>query len=336
MSLLILLMIKYISKIGRFFNIERLKNDKRTIVFAACLLIATTLWFLNALEKNYATTLSYPVKYINSPDNQFLANTPPSKFELHVEAYGFTLLRHKLAFSFSPILLNLTTIRQNMPEESNTMVVRTEDLIRQISNQISKEVNILDVTPRSITLVFDSLQTKKVRVKPDYEITLLPQYYISDSVIIDPPFTIITGPAGILDTINFVQTEHEIFTEISSNIEKEVRLVTPAGTKTDPARVTLKIPVEKFTEKEIKIPVKIKPDQYSSALKLFPSEVTVSFMVSLSDYENISENDFEAFVNYETESGGSETLEVIVGSCPPGIEKMRINPGSVEFLIEAN
>jgi hypothetical protein len=329
-------MVKYIFKIGRFFNIEKLKNDKRTIVFAACLLIATTLWFLNALGKNYATTLSYPVKYINSPDNQFLANTPPSKFQLHVEAYGFTLLRHKLAFSFSPILLNLTTMRQNMPEESNTMTVRTEDLIRQISEQISKEVNIIDVTPRTFTLIFDSLQTKKVRVNPDFKITLKSQFYISDSIVTNPPEVYITGPAGILDSLNFVVTEHEIFNDISSGIEKQVCIVTPSGTKTDPAKVTLIIPVEKFTEKEIKIPVKIKPDQYASVLKLFPSEVTVSFMVSLSNYENISENDFEAFVNYEPESGGSETLEVKIESHPPGIEKMHINPGSVEFLIETN
>jgi len=324
----------YISQIIKFFNIEKLKNDRRTIVFAVCLLIATTLWFLNALGKNYTTTLSYPVKYINPPNKRFLANSPPSRFELHVEAYGFTLLRHKLAFSFSPILLNLSGIGQNNPDHNNTLTIRTEDLIRQISDQVSKEVNIIGVNPKIITIELDSLRTKKVKILPDFEITLQPQYYVSDSVTTDPSEVEFTGPSGILDTINFLKTGHEIFSEVSSTIEKTVDILKPANTRTDPSKVTLKIPVEKFTEKKLKIPIKINPVQYAPSMKLFPSEVTVSFMVSLSDYEDIRETDFDIFVKYEPDKDANELLDIMVGYHPPGIKKMRINPETVEYLIE--
>ena len=96
-----------LSEITGYFKIERLKNDKQIVVFLVCLLIATALWFLNALSKDYSTTISYPVKFVNPPSNQFVSNKLPQKFELQVEAHGFTLLRHKLSLSFSPIVINL-------------------------------------------------------------------------------------------------------------------------------------------------------------------------------------------------------------------------------------
>jgi hypothetical protein len=71
------------------------------------------------MEKDYTTSLTYSVKYVNPPKNLFLANTPPSKLELNVQAHGFTLLRHKLAFSFSPIVLDLSAISQSLESENN-------------------------------------------------------------------------------------------------------------------------------------------------------------------------------------------------------------------------
>ena len=62
---------KDLSQIRSYLKIAKLKNDKQVIVFMVCLLIATSLWFLNALSKDYTTIVSYPVKYINPPKNQF-------------------------------------------------------------------------------------------------------------------------------------------------------------------------------------------------------------------------------------------------------------------------
>ncbi|HYQ59128.1 MAG TPA: hypothetical protein VEP89_17420, partial [Draconibacterium sp.] len=105
---------KNIEKISSYLKVEQLKNDKRVVVFLVCVFIATVLWFLNALEKDYTTTISYPVRYVSPPDHQFLANKPPEKLDLKVDAHGFTLLRHKLSFAYSPIILNLTNITRNL------------------------------------------------------------------------------------------------------------------------------------------------------------------------------------------------------------------------------
>ena len=130
---------KNFNKISNYFKIDKLKNDKRIVVSLVCLLIATVLWFLNALSKDYSTTITYPVKYVDAPKNQFLANEPPSKLDLKVNAHGFTLLRHKLSLSFSPIVLNLTTITQNLEDSGDGFIIYTSNLIRRVSSQVSNE-----------------------------------------------------------------------------------------------------------------------------------------------------------------------------------------------------
>jgi hypothetical protein len=44
-----------------FLKLKNLRHDKRVVVFLGCLAISTLMWFLNALNKDYETTVVYPV-----------------------------------------------------------------------------------------------------------------------------------------------------------------------------------------------------------------------------------------------------------------------------------
>jgi hypothetical protein len=327
---------KRLSDIFEALRLEKLKKDQRIIIFSVCLLIATIFWFLNALSKNYTTTLSYPVKYINPPKDQFLVSDPPSKLELKVEAYGFTLLRHKLAFSFSPVIMDLTYIKQNTANSGNILSIRTDDLKSKISDQVSKEITITDISPKILTLTFDSLKTKMVPVKPNAIVTTEHQFYITDSIAVNPQKIEVKGPSAILDTIQFIETKFLKFSEVSSAIERVVKVEHPENTILSDDKVTLTIHVERFTEKKIEIPLKVKTEKYEGQVKLFPSKVTVTFMVSLSEFENITESDFEAYVDLDSVNSDLDNLKVIISSKPRNIKILRITPDSVEFLIETN
>lgn len=325
---------KRISEILGFFHPERLKNDKRIVVFSVCLLIAAALWFLNALGKDYTTSLSYSVKYVNPPDNLFLANNPPSKLELNVQAHGFTLLRHKLAFSFSPIVLDLTEVSKTPESERNRYSVSSEELINTIGLQVSKEIAINGVSPQSISLVFDSLNAKMIPVLPHVELRFKPQFDLKGPVKTEPESIKITGPATVIDTILALQTESVAFEDLDKSAEKQVRLIHPQNIRVNPEKVSLTVPVEKFTEKEIALPVAVTNLPDSISLKLFPSEVKVTVTVGLSEYENVTSNDFYATVNYERIVAGDNQLEVSVETKKSFIRLLKIQPGTIEYLIE--
>ncbi len=311
-----------------------MKNDRRIFIFSVCLLIATTLWFLDALSKDYTTTMTYNVKYVNPPRNLFLANTPPPKIDLRVQAHGFTLMRHKLAFSFSPLLLDLTALSQSIDSTQYTVQVTSEGIIRRIDHQISKEISITEVTPRNIILQFDTLHSKIVPVKPMVTLNFKPQFNLNDTVQADPDSVEIAGPAGLIDTITSLQTLPVTFNDLETSVRQSIRILHPDHTSIYPDRVSLNVPVERFTEKKVTLPVQIINMPEDANIKLFPAQVNIAFMVGLSNYDNVSSTDFTAWVDFEQISSQQETLEVQVEAKPEFIQLIKVSPASVEYLIE--
>lgn len=304
------------------------------MVFLVCLFIATSLWFLNALSKNYTSTVTYPVKFVNPPKNQFLSNSPPHAFELEVQAYGFTLLRHKLSLSFSPIVLNLTNITKNLESSSGAYSIISKTLINKISDQVSSEIRITDIQPETFRLVLDSLRTKTVPVKINVTTDFKPEFNLKYPLSVFPKQVKITGPSNVLDTIFAIETKHKTFNKIDVSIEKTVDLVQPENTTITPDKVNLKIDVERFTEKEIKVPIKIINQPENVSVKLFPSETKVLFTVGLSEFDKIKSSDFNAFVDYNSIENGVENLKVNVDKFPGFIELIRFSPDKIEFLVE--
>ncbi|QIA07467.1 YbbR-like domain-containing protein [Draconibacterium halophilum] len=325
---------KNIEKIASYLKLEQLKNDKRVVVFFICLFIATVLWFLNALEKDYSTTISYPVRYVSPPNRQFLTNKPPEKLDLKVDAHGFTLLRHKLNFSYSPIILNLTNITRNLESNNGTYMVATNTLNRRISSQISSEISLQQVNPDIIRIVLDSLKTKTVPVKANISINFKPQFNLKNSVQVKPAEVKITGPASVVDTVRFLLTEKRTFKEVDKAINRKIKLRHSETTTIVPAEVLLQIEVEKYTEKQVRLPIQVINKPADVKIKLFPSELTLNCLVGLSQFDNISDADFRAIVDYASIRDSESRLTVKITEKPSFVKITRFTPESVEYLIE--
>lgn len=325
-----------IEKIPEYFKVEKLKNNKNAIVFLICVFIATVLWFLNALSKDYSTTISYPVKYVNAPARQFLANEPPSKLDLKVDAHGFTLLRHKLSLSSSPIILSLSNITQGIQPNNRAYRVQTNLFLKRISSQVSNEITVTAVQPDELLFILDSLKSKTVPVKPNIKYGFKAQYNLKTPISLNPHEVTITGPATSIDTIKQLFTEFKEYQKLDATVERNVKILHPEKTTIVPKDVLLKIEVEKFTEKDLKIPIQIKNKPANVNIKLFPSVVTVKCILGLSEYENITAADFSATVDYASINNKTTNLFVSIDSKPSFIELVRFMPKTVEYLIETN
>ena len=70
-------------------------------------------------------------------------------------------------------------------------------------------------------------------------------------------------------------------------------------------------------------------------LKSFPSRVTVVFWVKMSEYDNVSESDFTVVVDYnDILNNGSDKVGLRMYFQPADVERVRINPQTVEYLVE--
>jgi len=326
---------KNLTDISDYVKVVKLRNNRRIVVFLICLAIATSLWFLNALGKNYSATITYPVKYINAPKNQFLADITPVKIDIEADGQGFTLLRHKL-LSFSPITLDIEEITKNLNSKSGTYSVLSKNLIGNIAEQFNNDIKITAVTPEILEIVLDSLISKTVPVELDINVDFVPQFNLKSAIATNPEKVKITGPTFVLDKISAVKTKVNIINKIEASIRQEIDLIHPGKTTISPEKVTLIIEVEKYTEKELKIPIEIKNKPDKVRIKLFPSEVKVLFTVGLSRFESIKPSDFRASVDYNSIVTDVNNLNITLYKKPEFIQGIRFSPEVVEFLIERN
>ncbi|HBB93612.1 MAG: hypothetical protein A2X22_05335 [Bacteroidetes bacterium GWF2_49_14] len=98
-------------------NPGRKRKRRQVSILLFCIMIATALWFLRALENTYETQINHPVRYTNLPDDYVLLHPLPNRLELDVEALGFSVLKHNWNFSKTPLTIDFKDIKPVMPRK---------------------------------------------------------------------------------------------------------------------------------------------------------------------------------------------------------------------------
>jgi len=325
-------------KIKRFFRDEHpLRRDSKLFIFLICFVIASFFWTLNNLSKNYTARISFPVKYIDLPTDQKLSQPLPQRLECTVNAYGFTLLRHKLRLSFSPILINVSELKTKHKVSENNhfgFSASTEANRNMIVNQISNEIQVLNIYPDSLYFNFDPIVERKFLVKPEVNVTLLNQYMLKQSPYTTPDSVVVRGPEDVLDTLKFVSTRKQEYKNLSHSVQRNVSIAANNELQFSPRRVVLNIPVEQITEGTREIPLVIKHVPDSVDLKAFPSSIKVSYKVGLSQYDQISTDSFQPSIDYDSISTSRQKLPVTMEKYPQNIISYDYYPKEVEFILE--
>lgn len=313
-----------------------MKNDRKPVIFLICVAIATIFWFLNALEKEYSIELSFPVRYTNLPKNKILANNPPKHFTVDVRSYGFTLLRYKLSMAFSPLIFNVNEFTGKIMEETNKpkYAIPSRVYHNGIAAQLSNELNITGIHPDTVYFDFDRIVTRKIKVVPDITYELQKQHYLYDDIKVKPDSVKAMGPESILDTLPNVKTVSQHYKELDQLTQRNVSLQEIKKLEFSPKRVVITIPIEEYTEKKLTVPLAIDSLPDSVHVNLFPSEIKLSFMTGLSQFNEITPEDFKMSVSYNDLKNKMNYLPVRIEKFPPHLKSLNYLPKKVEYLIE--
>jgi len=323
--------VKYLKKV--YF-----RNDKRVAAYLICVAIATGFWFLNALSKMYTVNIIAPVSYVNLPNNKTLASEPPEQFELRIKAHGFTILRHKISFFFTPLKFNVNEMTANRMVESRRTSFQfpVRQFMNELAYQLSNDLEILNMNPDTLFFKFDQMGQKRVKVKPDVEVNLKKQYQISGEIKSSPDSVTVNGPQSVLDTLRFVSTEIQRFNAVDKAIQTEAIVQPLKEMFFEPQKVEVTIPVEEYTEAQLLVPVELLNRPDAVKVKLFPAKVKVSFQVGLSRFSEIHPEDFKLTVLYSDIQAGKQRLKITTETAPAFIYALKISPEEPEYLIESN
>jgi hypothetical protein len=317
-------------------KLQAVLKKKDYLIFFIFLMISTGFWFLNALRDDYFTTFSYPVRFVNSPENETIVETSDTSVKLRVRANGFAILRQYVGNRFLPVNYDVSQMRRVTKDGMNYAYLLSRDQKNMVLDQLFLGMDLVDMQPDTIFLKLEKVIEKDVPIILNGEIGYEKQFMPSGPVVFRPDIVTVSGPVSIIDTLHAVYTQFLTIDRLRDTLQRSIKLQHIKDISINRTDVIITFPVEPFSEKTLQIPLEVMGLPDSLWLKTFPSEIELTFRAGLSRFERISPSDFRAVVDAEIALGEGRPprLRVRMEKVPENIQSVDFTPLFVEYLIE--
>lgn len=315
-----------------------MRSNQRLYVFLICLFIATAFWFLNAFTKDYDTVVDVPIRYINFPKDKILHNKLPETLGINVEAFGFDLLAVNLGRSLDTVEVDCRSLKLQRSGAREYAYYSTRMLREEIAKRLNSEIKVQGIVQDSIAFIMEPRLVSVVPVRHQVTVEMEKQYILDGIVETRPARVKVSGPKSMIDTLRVIRTEVRAYTDTKERVEEMVPLILPGEPGvliTEPASVQVIVPVDRFTEGTIELPIEIYNLPDSLEMNLYPDKYKVVYQVALNKYDKVSADDFKVSVDYHEIVGGSATtLKVHLEAYPSFVHPVLQTPEKVEYILK--
>ncbi|MFV0467551.1 MAG: CdaR family protein [Dysgonomonas sp.] len=306
---------------------------RKILTFSFFILLATIFWLMQVYRQPFETTLSIPIKYTNIPDDIVFDQDLPQVTTMRIKDDGAALFRYFFTKRNDTLTVN---VKKFLETNKNT-VIQGATLEALLRNKLFTSSEIKNYSPVKISLEHSSLMSKKVPIIFDGQIVIDPGYLLNGDIMLKPDSATVYGSQESLNTITYAYTSNDTIKNLKSEINLPVNLKIPAKVKLVPNRTNLYIPIDKLTEKIVIVPISCINMPKDMEVKLFPSTVQVSFAVGLTQYKDITENNFSIELDYNDLKNIKSMITPIRLTASPAvghIHNITLTPSEIEFVFE--
>ncbi len=312
-----------------FIELTKIER-KRFFILIICLLSAIVAWLFLALKNKYVYHAKTILVYRNEPEKKAFRPLQSDTVFLQVEGTGWQLL-------FARLRINPQFITIDLNKLNNRDYLILSEQLAVINKQLETNQKIISIKPDTLYFDFSTRLRKRVVVKLLSNLSYVKQYNIANSITIFPKYINLVGPKEELDKITYWETDTLKLANLQHDTNIKVALKQNKLTNISlyPNVVSVKLPVEEFTEKIIEVPLKITNNLAFYDVKLYPKKVKIKFLVPLSQYQLINKNQIEAYVAIsDWETLKVNKLNVKLNRFPAFCKLVSITPNKIDFLIE--
>lgn len=303
---------------------------KRFLLLIACLIAAICAWLFLALNNKYVYTAKTDLIYKDEPEKKAFKALQPDAVDLQVEGTGWQLL-------FSRLRVKPQSITVSLERLNNRNYILFTEQLAQINKQLETSQKIISVKPDTLYFDFSKRTNKRVPVKLVKKFSFIKQYDLSSPILLDPSYVNISGPQEELakitswatDTLKLVDLQH------TTNTRVAIKQNSLNNISIYPTSIGVKIPIDEFTEKTIELPLRVINNTEFSNIKLYPKRVKVTFLVALSNYQEVDEYFIEAVVDVnEWKQLKHQKFTVKITRFPDYCKLINVMPNKINFIIE--
>ncbi|MBX3101947.1 MAG: hypothetical protein KF690_05520 [Bacteroidetes bacterium] len=296
----------------------------RRLRFLQYFLITFLLWVAIRLVNDYTTTLQVPVKYVNIPGRMKLTEELPEHLTMSIKGRGQDILLPYLN-------IYLDTLHIDMKDALRRNYLVTNNLKEIFKSQLPESFSVLNVHPDTIPVFFIEKITKKVPVTPQVRLKMDAGFLVFRQLRLEPDSIVLTGTEQDLRYIHSWPTEDFAL----ENVHETGSSLVPLKASTDLllSHPTTKVfyRVERYTEVSRKIDIQV-VGLNERQVRILPKRVTVSYLVPLDRYEELSTVPLTVQLNARDMHPEANLVAPTVPQVPEGIHRLRISPRHVRFV----
>ena len=316
------------------FNIpmnKRKNQNKIPKAFSIALLFAVLFWLLIKMSKEYKTVISFPVEYVNIPQNKLIQKEPVKQVDIQIIASGFRLF----GLNILKTKIKLDARKLHLKSKSDYYFLLQNQKI-DIQNQITNKYIVDQIVQDTVHLNLGTLTSKKVPVSGDFDLSYKLGYHLIETIKITPDSIMVSGPEEQIDTLQRMQLERFVKKNVSETVEATLKIMeSTSAIKFSVKEASIYGEVDQFTEGELTLPFQIINMPNSVSVNTFPTTIKVVFQVGLNNFNKVNSSSFKIVCDYQQsiKNNLNYLLPKVVFK-PEFVTSLKLMPAKVEFLIQ--
>jgi hypothetical protein len=318
-------------------TIKNFSFRRKVYIFIICFFISSFIWILIKLSHDYQEIRKYHIVYTNFPADKIVVNDPDSVFTLNLKSKGFRIFSNMLFFKPRILTIDVGSLLKKKKNSNMDFYILTSELYQVIGGQIGYTNNVIAINPDTVYFRMEKSFSKKVPVRAKINVSFASQYELDGSLKCEPENVIVSGPKAVIDTIRFVETASKNLTNITGNQNFSIcfaKKYNDVNLKIEPVQEKIFIPVDKFTEDTLNIPVAIENNTNNYIVRTFPEKVKVTYLVSLGNYKKVKSDMFSLVADIsKAVSEKQNKLKVEIAQSPSFVKIQKIDPEKIEYIL---
>lgn len=302
---------------------------KRDILtYLLFVVLAAAIWYGHAMQSVRNTRVPVLIQYTGKPGAIGLAEPGlPDTVMIEVRDAGARLN----AYHTDPLHLTVD-LRSYIHGEKGTIHVPSDALRRSISDILQGTSRLIETHPEEITCAYFTEQEKSVAIAFDGEFKPAAEYQIVCEPTLSHKRMKIYGEEKMLSSIDTLYTEPVVLDDLTDTLSVRVAVRKPKSLRLETDSVDVRVISERFTEKKLIVPIRVKGVPEGYHVRLFPNEVEVNVRVGMAHFSSVKADDIQASCTYTPER--TDKLDVEIHYTNPLITSAWAYPSVVEFILE--
>ncbi len=272
-------LVAFIRRILQLLLTSKPSREKQILTISLSVLVAILLWTLVTLNQEYESTFNFPIRISEVPDSLHLEALSEDQLVVVASGLGIDLMVEHLRLPGDTIGVPFDELH------ARPTYLGTRSFRQRLDRSFISKVGVKEVNPQRLDLPYQVKASKRVPVRFDTEVRLRPSYQLREQPYLRDDSVNLYGPPAQIGDIYEWPTDPGYLTVERDSVIRVPLAQPPRGVAIQPKAVAVDVSPQRYTETQVRIPIKVTelPEGYS--VRLQDSLLTISCLIPVQRYQ---------------------------------------------------